>query len=62
MTKKDRSNNFATTCREDVRFEEVVEEALKKMREAVSANTSYEVVRSGGEIIIRRAGKFATSR
>lgn len=43
----------------DSDFNIIVEQALKRMQESVttSVSSSYEVHRSGGEVIVRRAGK-----
>lgn len=40
---------------ENAWFETIVREALEKMRAATSASSSYEVDRSGGQWIVRRA-------
>ncbi|MGC2458270.1 MAG: hypothetical protein WA435_09755 [Gallionellaceae bacterium] len=41
----------------DVVFNEVVTEALKKMQQTATAvSSSYEVIRSSGEIIVQRKG------
>ena len=42
----------------DAEFKEVVAEALKKMQKTVTtAASSYEVIRSSGELIIQRTGE-----
>jgi hypothetical protein len=42
----------------DTVFKEVVNEALKKMQKTVtSVSSSYQVVRSSGELIIQRTGE-----
>jgi hypothetical protein len=42
---------------ENASFETIVSEALQKMKDATAASSSYEIDRSSGQWIVRRARK-----